>query len=87
MQYLLSVEEYKELANKGPKARKEVKAKLQKVCTMACDNIILAEIWGRPFNEPWGCILTKDDKGNHDEYCDECPVQEECPCEHKEWSK
>lgn len=36
--------------------------------------------------EPWGCILDPNPATNPT-YCDECPVQDDCPYPRKEWSK
>lgn len=92
MQYLLNEEEYKELlelrknADNIPSAK--FKKELQKLCTLAADNIPLKSGWMK--GNPWGCILTrpKNEFGISMEwYCDDCPAQNVCPYEYKSWSQ
>lgn len=84
MQYILTQEEYDALRAKQKLELGMQKAKLQKLCTMIADAMPVSVEWiNNDKPEPWGCILTAD----FDHYCDDCPVQEICPHEHKEWSK
>jgi len=88
MQYLLSEEEYNELKDKSYLLSKETKEKLFKVCQLACNNVPVHVSWADEDNEdePWMCIISG--AGNVcDSYCDECPVQKECPYDNKQWSK
>ena len=89
MQYLLTEEEYKSLIDKVAKASKlpDIE-KLQEFCTMVADNLPLKELWGKPYGDPWGCILTKESTGlNTFGYCDKCPAQDVCPYKYKNWSQ
>lgn len=84
MQYILTQAEYDELRAKHKLNLDMQRDQLQKLCTWAADNMPVSVSWiddGKP--HPWGCMLTT----SFDHYCDECPVQEICPHEHKEWSK
>lgn len=84
MQYILTQEEYDALSAKQKLDIGMQRSKLQKLCTKVADTMPVSVKWineGKP--EPWGCIITT----NFEHYCDECPVQEICPHEHKEWSK
>ena len=57
---------------------------LQKLCTQVADNLPCVRFWeDHDPLEPCGCILSK----KHEWYCDECPVQDVCPNQYKEWSK
>ena len=88
MQFILTEQELEELKAKQRHDIKLSKDKLQKLCTRIA-NEMPVKFWGRKDAEPWGCILTPDpESGEMEEwYCDECPVQDICPHEHKEWSK
>lgn len=84
MQYILTQEEYDALRAKQKLDIGMQRSKLQKLCTKVADTMPVSVKWindGKP--EPWGCIIT----AKFEHYCDECPVQEICPHEHKEWSK
>lgn len=86
MQYLLSEAEYeslKHLAQVGREAPKE--NELQAFCTRVANEMPIRWTWGegRENPKPWGCIITKKSEW----YCDQCPAQELCPCQQKEWSK
>jgi hypothetical protein len=84
MQYILSQEEYDELRAKQRLDIGMQRSKLQKLCTKVADTMPVSVKWINQCKpEPWGCILT----AKFDHCCDECPVQEICPHEHKEWSK
>lgn len=81
MKYVLSQEEYDELVNRGAKREKELKDTLQDLCTRVANIEPIKDGWMA--EKPWGCILTVE----HEWYCDDCPVQDVCPRERKEWSK
>lgn len=85
MQYILTEEEYNSLRARQEFDIKIQRDKLQTLCTHIANTMPVTVKWfndGQP--TPWGCILTED-HGDH--YCDECPVQDICPHEYKEWSK
>jgi hypothetical protein len=88
MQYILTEEEYNHL--KAIKTAQVIRdrAKLQKFCTFVADNLPVRD-WRLENNNnlptPWGFIITENDY--EEWYCDECPSQEICPCEQKQWSK
>jgi len=80
MQYILTQEEYDNLTRiQRVKLDIETK-KLQELCTRICDTMPIHVKWIKE-DAPWGCILT-----DHNDYCDECPVQDICPSK-KEWSQ
>lgn len=84
MQYVLTQEEYDALRAKQALDLGMKKDQLQKLCTRIADDMPVSVKWidnGNP--HPWGCILTT----KYEHYCDDCPVQEICPNEDKEWSK
>lgn len=89
MQYILTQAEYDELRAKQKLDIGMQKRNLQKLCTQIADTMPVSVSWiknGAP--EPWGCILTPEgDPTDHEWYCDECPVQDICPLDHKAWSK
>jgi len=80
MMYILTQEEFDSLQEKKRKITEDAQKVLQELCTRVADNEILTESWMK--GQPWGCYLTKADW-----YCDQCPVQDVCPYEWKEWSK
>lgn len=88
MMVVLTEEEYnKLLLNTKALAEweeKEYLKTLQELCTLACNHVQVEVSW---LNEKivWGCILNEG--GNGHGYCDECPVTNMCPHEHKAWSK
>jgi hypothetical protein len=82
MMYILTQEEFDALQEKNDKILKDSKKILQDLCTRVANSEPLQEGWMK--GKPWGCIITADD---HEWYCDECPVQDLCPNEWKEWSK
>lgn len=67
------------------------KVREQRRCTDIANTLPIVWGWGGPDPKPWGCIITESEKAEPDHYsewyCDKCPVQDECPYEHKEWSK
>lgn len=83
MQYILNEQEYHELQTAVERGKFDQKRLIQKLCTeVAVHKPVI--FWGRDTAEPWGCIHS-DDKNMG--YCDDCPVQAECPTEFKKWSK
>ena len=84
MQYVLTEIEYTDLKNQKDALVDVMKIDLQVVCTYAADNIPI-KYWDRTEASPWGCILSADDSTEW--YCDECPTQNQCPYEDKQWSK
>lgn len=80
MQYLLTSEEFSDLSSREARARKELNATIQSLCSQVADLKPVESGWAA--GKPWGCILT-----TQNEYCDECPVQKLCPNPHKNWSK
>ena len=87
MQILLTMAEYDDLRGQSVARARDGADKLQRVCTLAAEHVPCVTVsWG-PWKEPpqpWGCILTP---GSKTEYCDECPVRNECPSTEKQWSK
>ena len=86
MQYLLSEEEYRKLMMAAFDAKAKVAAVVQDLCTRVANHepVIIDSGDGATHETTWGCLLTT--KGA-DFYCDRCPVQEQCPCDHKAYSK
>lgn len=84
MQYLLTQAEYENMREAAKVLEREVTNRLQRVCTVAAERVPITLSWGqwaeRPL--PWGCVLTRSA-----EYCDYCPVVNECPSKEKEFSK
>jgi hypothetical protein len=83
MQYILTQEEYDELLARKRHHIELKTAKLQELCTKIADEMPVKWGWGGPDPKPWGCILSADCGW----YCDQCPVQEICPCDTKDWSQ
>lgn len=83
MQYLLSESEYEALRESASAAKEQATATIQKLCTLAADNVSVEVPWNREKKSPCGCIISKRGHG----YCDLCPVQDDCPYPHKQWSK
>lgn len=79
MQYILSEEEYQDLVEAKKKAEEAVRDRLQKVCTMAADQIPIKVYWNKKEKEPWGCIHTREMEDGYEWYCDNCPVRKLCP--------
>lgn len=80
MMYILTEEEFEALQEKKRKISEDAQKILQHLCSRVDDIEVLTSGWAA--GDPWGCIITKNN-----EYCDECPVQDICPYEDKEWSK
>lgn len=85
MQYILTKEEYDELALKKDwrTGLNVTQKRLQELCTKIANEMPVIWGWGGPDPKPWGCILTEEGEW----YCDKCPVQDICPYLHKEWSQ
>ena len=85
MQYLLTEEEHAALKAQIKAAETREKEKVQKLCTLvACHKPVPREWATDKTPKPWGCIRNEV---NNPGYCDDCPVDDECPYEHKEWSQ
>lgn len=84
MQYILTESEYIELTTKKAYEIRMGKTDLQQLCTKIANKMPVSRSWDDTNCAPWGCILNKVASPG---YCDECPVEEICPCENKEWSK
>jgi endonuclease III len=85
MMYILTQEEFDVLQEKKHKIVEDAQKILQHVCTKAANEWPI-KYWGRAEASPWGCYLTMEANGT-EWYCDECPVQDICPYEYKDWSK
>lgn len=83
MQYILSQEEYDDLKARKSLDLKMEKKKLQELCTKIATTMPI-KFWGGGEARPWGCPKSGDSMM---EYCDECPVQDICPNDYKEWSQ
>lgn len=85
MQYLLTEEELAELKAQITAAEVREKDKVQKLCTLVATFVPVARPWygEDAIPTPWGCIRNEV---NNPEYCDCCPVDDECPYDYKEWS-
>jgi len=86
MQYILTADEYRELQTTALIAKAKVVGVVQDLCTRVADNepIILRDADGTIHEQTVGCMLScEDDEG----VCDNCPVQNVCPCDHKTYSK
>lgn len=83
MQYILTQEEYNELIKKKELQLQIQMGDLQELCTKIANEMPISYSWKKEI-EPWGCILNNPDRTC---YCDDCPVQEICPCPFKRWSK
>jgi hypothetical protein len=84
MQYILSKEELDEL--KHAKSMKEIIEvdKVQELCSKIANEMPVQHEWSCDKTpRPWDCIITEEDE----HYCDDCPVNEICPYDDKEWSK
>lgn len=88
MQYILTEGEYLELSEASSLVSKSKDVQIQELCTRVA-NSEPVNFWGNEEAEIWGCILNDSDDDNLTSagYCDECPVQDLCPNEHKKWSK
>ena len=82
MQYILTEEEYKQLAtNQGKEILianlkiDDLIEKLQIVCTLAANHIFIN-------GEPWVCIQSVNDEDHH---CGGCPVEKDCPYDKKKF--
>lgn len=78
MQYLLTREEYEQLKRQGGDALRRANETIQRLCTRVSD-LSVGKI-----EHHAGCILNPDT--GEGGYCDQCPVIDDCPYEHKNWS-
>lgn len=85
MQYLLTEDEYAALNKQQSDDRIKLRSTLQALCQEVATFKPVKVEW-REEIEPWGCILN-DLHLRNPGYCDHCPVQEQCPNDHKEWSQ
>jgi hypothetical protein len=98
MQYVLTQTEYDDLNNAAFKAGEKVKENMQRLCTLAADNVPVDWGWNQTGHDepddpvgtkenpkPWGCLITVEKE--HEWYCDNCPVQNICPYQFKNYSK
>lgn len=81
MMYILTQEEFDELQKKKEQITKDAQKVLQELCTRVADSEILTKGWMK--GSPWGCIHSSDGEW----YCDDCPVQDFCPEQYKQWSQ
>ena len=80
MMYILTQEEFDALQEKSRRITKDAQEVIQQLCSRIADNEVSTSGWAKGYS--WGCVITKNN-----EYCDECPVQDLCPHEDKEWSQ
>ena len=83
MQYILTEKEFHELQTAVKRGELMNQKLIQNLCTQVAAHKPI-RFWGRDEKEPWGCPLSDD---NYMEYCDECPVERDCPNTNKRWSK
>ena len=84
MQYILTQQEYDSLKENQTLKVNLNKDKLQKLCTNIANTMPII-FWNHKEAQPWNCKLT--DEHGDEWYCDECPVQDICPSDDKDWSK
>lgn len=85
MQYVLTQEELDALRGAAEKAKLDARDRVQKLCTLVAQHMPVPRRWDPAATPiPWGCILVGPNKNG---YCDDCPVQDDCPYPHKKWSK
>ena len=89
MKYILTEQEYEDLKNQASLDKKRLEKTLQDLCTKVCDHMPVKWDWGdEKIFKPWGCILSGEKSGeNEGWYCDQCPVQDQCPYPHKRYSQ
>lgn len=85
MQYILTQEEYDKLSVRDHTKVVLNKKVLQEFCTMVSNTTPINRSWDKDDKSPWGCVL--DENGNGHGYCDDCPAENICPYENKEFSK
>lgn len=83
MQYILTEDEYLNLKKEGMQRIEQQKAIIFELCTKVADHMPVRVDWRNEII-PWKCIHSVADG---EWYCDECPVQKQCPYESKHWSK
>ena len=82
MQILLTHDEYGSLKEKAGRAVEY--DDLQKLCTLVANFAPATRSWDTGNESPWGCLL---DEESNPEYCDDCPAEEMCPYEYKQFSQ
>jgi len=83
MQYILTEEEYHDLADLPDKIVGQKNEIIQKLCIKIANNIPF-RFWDNKEPRLWKCFLEADrGKG----YCDECQVRKVCPYPSKLFSK
>lgn len=85
MQYMLTEQEYLDLKNGIESERLKLKDTIQRLCVEVAMNKPV-KFWGNKTADVWGCPIHSDSDETYS-YCDECPVQNDCPEEYKRWSK
>lgn len=85
MKYLLDQEEYDALLRKAELKGLALKKTIQDLCIKVAVHMPIIRDWDKDRNppEPSGCVIENPKQI----YCDDCPVSNVCPREHKEWSK
>ncbi len=82
MQILLTQKEFDDLNEKAKRGENlPSKARLMAICRNVA-NMMPVKVYWSDVAEPWKCILD-----NRDWNCDECPVQDICPHEEKDFSQ
>lgn len=89
MQYILTNEELTRLEQKGMDLEGKHRAMVQDLCSrVACCERVKYKYGDEEREEVWGCIrIEGSGHYGHVDYCTHCPVQEQCPCPHKEYGK
>lgn len=87
MMYLLTQAEYDKLTYTKEAKSKLSDKKLQELCTRIADTMPINCNFPKQKDRPWGCKITAENLHGNEWYCDNCPVQEICPHEDKEYSK
>lgn len=87
MKYILSEKEYAILTKWSDEERKKNDQLIFDLCRKVCDNMPVDWGWGGNDPKPWGCMVTELIEDDSEWFCDECPVQIECPYQHKKYSK
>ena len=85
MMYILTQQEFDDLQEKNDKDAKAAQEVLQDLCTRLANTELVTEGWWK--GKAWGCIRSIDKDDPEEWYCDDCPVQKQCPYIYKQWSK
>lgn len=87
MKYILSQKEFDSFLEKKENIDANTRVILQDLCTKVADHMPVPRSWvSKPAPQPWGCKITEEASGS-EWFCDDCPVQNVCPSDDKEWSK